>query len=568
MKSPGIELKKSTFDANHVDKLIGSGNFDAAQNILTKKLKKTPRDFNALLLKGKLLWQKGKRAEAHTFLSRAQINARGLLEKEQGALTLCNFHHAAKDYKASAKAAETFLRGEYGANNLTFRLVDAKLKSNEWDSVLPILNILERYKNDSYETLTLICLAYETMGKIDQAIEYAQQGKKYHPEATALLVKLYLTASNIPAADHELQHALATLPDNLDINQQYAWLLCHHGKAKEAIQYLKTSDVFSEAHTKWTLGTALFNNAQMEEGHQFWEYRYSDPLFASKTKLLPRIDFTKDKPPTLKKILISREEGVGDQIRYFKYISLINPEDRKNILVNCEDRLIPLMSQAFPDIHFVCAREMTKEYMQEQGVSHQTLLSSSFFLSKNEMSSPADMAYLNIQTLDKPILPQRESLLKVGICWRSIKQSSDRLHWYMPLKKFAGIFKDLDCELISLQNSVTDEEAALIREHSGKELITTDVDAKDDFLGLSKLINETDIVISTATATCELSGALGKKTWVIGNKHPNRWYLSQRYQDLFYPDIKMYLNEYPADWSSTAKQVKAELINLLQENVK
>ena len=559
MNTSGIHLKKKPFSAPHVNKLIEIKKYDAAESILRKELKKKPNNHEAQYLLGVTLWNKENYKGALVFLKRAHGNASSTLDIQRSSLALSNVYDSQKQYKLAVQTAEKGLKGTYAVNKLTAKLVNLIIKTKDWDRLHKIIVALKPLKSSSFEALKLICLAHQAMGEIEVAIQLALEEQGNFPESSILLTQFYNELGEFDKTESLLQHSLKYKPGDSHLSSSLANLYGFQGKLKEAkdlLSEIKLSNNIS--HIKWHLGSLYLSEGDFKTAHPLMEARYNDPLSYSKVTLLKAINFNVPLPESMANLLVSKEEGIGDQIRNAKYLSMLPADIKQKIFVNCEDRLIPLFEESFPELKFISSKDMNLAYMVKNNVTHQTLLASTYFLLDQDMQ-PAQSAYIKINHVNE--LLTKTDKIKIGLCWRSVKAQLHRTLWYMPLEEVAALFKDIDCELISLQNDVSDEELNIIKQHSGKDLIVTDVDAKDDFLRLSQLINEVDLVISTATATSELSSALGKKTWVIGNKHPLRWYLSQMYMDHFYPDMKLYLSTQAFDWSVVASEVRGDLEN-------
>lgn len=557
MKSPGIHLKKAPFSTAHVNKLIDSKNYDSAEKVLRKELKKKPSNQEALYLLGVTLWSQENHKGALVFLQRARANASNQQQKYLSTLALCNVHDAQKNHKLAIQLAKKELSGNYEPNKLTIKLINLYLKAECWNEIREIVCALMPFRSSNFEALKMICLCHQAMDELDEAINLALEQRGNLPEANILLTQFYNELGDFDKTEPLLREALKSKPGDSHLNSSLANLLGFQGKFDEANGLLTSvSESNNIHHIKWALGTLNLAVGNFEEGHRLIEARYKDHLYRSKANLLQVIDFSGGFSEAVGNILLSQEEGVGDQIRHAKYLSMLPVEESSKVYVNCEDRLMPLFEKNFPALKFIHSQNLNLAYMAKHSITHQALLASTYFLAGKKMQQ-AEAAYLKVEP-EGHLIPETKKI-KIGLCWRSVKVQLDRTLWYMPLEQVAALFKDIDCELVSLQNDVNADELAIIKKHSGKDLIVTDIDAKDDFLGLSQLINETDLVVSTATATSELAGALGKKTWVIGNKHPVRWYLSQVYMDHFYPDMKLYLSTQAFDWASVASQVEGDL---------
>ena len=80
-----------------------------------------------------------------------------------------------------------------------------------------------------------------------------------------------------------------------------------------------------------------------------------------------------------------------------------------------------------------------------------------------------------------------------------------------------------------------------------------------DFSRTADLIDQMDLMISVDTAVAHLSGALGKRIWMIIPAIPDsRWAISGRKTD-WYPEMRIYRQEIPGDWETVLMEVENDL---------
>ena len=72
-----------------------------------------------------------------------------------------------------------------------------------------------------------------------------------------------------------------------------------------------------------------------------------------------------------------------------------------------------------------------------------------------------------------------------------------------------------------------------------------------------------DLLVLSSNSTAHLSGALGKRTYIIapkGNELP--WYWNNSSSDgnnLWYPTVKIFLQKEPNEWAYAIENVKKEV---------
>ena len=86
---------------------------------------------------------------------------------------------------------------------------------------------------------------------------------------------------------------------------------------------------------------------------------------------------------------------------------------------------------------------------------------------------------------------------------------------------------------------------------------------KKDIMGLDNtagLIENLDLVISVSTSVAQLTGALGKKLWVLSPSVPEYRWLLNRQDSPWYPKTKIYQHTTEGgNWKTMVDKVKQDL---------
>jgi ADP-heptose:LPS heptosyltransferase len=76
-----------------------------------------------------------------------------------------------------------------------------------------------------------------------------------------------------------------------------------------------------------------------------------------------------------------------------------------------------------------------------------------------------------------------------------------------------------------------------------------------DFASTAALIQEMDLVISVCTSVAHLSGALGKKTWVMLPHTADYRWLLEREDSPWYPTVKLFRQNRIGDWVEQLEKI-------------
>jgi tetratricopeptide (TPR) repeat protein len=117
-------------------------------------------------------------------------------------------------------------------------------------------------------------------------------------------------------------------------------------------------------------------------------------------------------------------------------------------------------------------------------------------------------------------------------------------------------------QYVSLQKELTTLDRLTIQAHGG---ILQFADELNDFSDTASLCECLDLVISVDTAVAHLSGAMGKKTWILLPSVPDWRWLLNREDSPWYPSVRLYRQRGRGDWGGVLDRIEADLYALTQK---
>jgi hypothetical protein len=226
------------------------------------------------------------------------------------------------------------------------------------------------------------------------------------------------------------------------------------------------------------------------------------------------------------RLMIWREQGVGDEIRFAAMLPLLPQSVRNNLILECDHRLVKLFARSMTEVA-VRAESQTKsdfDYHLPIGSLPKLLMNSVDILRD---ASPL----LNPDPEDVSKFAGKLAEFKgkklVGICWRSHKLSATRNKKYTALADWEKILSIPGTMFVNLQYGECEEEIQQIESDLGIRILRwPDLDLMNDFSGTAALIKNLDLVISISSAVVPLAGAVGTQTicmthqnWVLLGQH-------------------------------------------------
>ena len=239
-------------------------------------------------------------------------------------------------------------------------------------------------------------------------------------------------------------------------------------------------------------------------------------------------------------LLVWSEQGIGDQILYSSMLKDLAKFEQKKI-ITLDSKLISLYKKSFPEYEFFDKNIQIPEEKYDQQIA---IGSVGKFL-RTSIEAFSDYKYpfifspkLKFQNLRKEISCNDKIIC--GISWKSVNRHF-RNDKSIDLKEFIPLFLNPKIIFINLQYGSTEDEVEEINSLYGNKIISTDNDNYNDFEGLADLIDICDLVVSSSNTTAHLSGALGKKTYLLAPYSAGKfWYwhnISGR--SLWYPSIEI-----------------------------
>jgi tetratricopeptide (TPR) repeat protein len=216
-----------------------------------------------------------------------------------------------------------------------------------------------------------------------------------------------------------------------------------------------------------------------------------------------------------KKILVWREQGIGDEIRY---TSLLNElaDLECEVTFECSPKLTPLFTDSFPSIQV--REEGPIECRGDPAYKkfdYQIPLGSLGQFFRNSLEEfeakqvPWISRYPKNEALVRDALQVDEKELLVGICWRSSNQLITRNQYFFDTHQLLPLTNLPNVNWLNVQYDAKAEELAELRANGLPIHDFPDVNQKDDLVSASSLIGACDIIISVGGAVGDLSGGLG-----------------------------------------------------------
>lgn len=358
---------------------------------------------------------------------------------------------------------------------------------------------------------------------VDQALVLAPQNRNARINRGNILKSLVRLAD----AEAQYRDILASDTRDAEVLDLLGTTLQGQARLDEAIEvYRKALTLAPRTQIiQGDLATALLAKGELAEGWKHYSARFGK---SAKLVFDRKVGKAKWKGESLsgKTILVWREQGVGDDIRFAScYPDLIAraEADGGRVIIETDPRLITLYARSFPSATVRAEGSLTEGEVIDYDIAAGTLPA----IFRDQISKfPTENTFLvpNARRTEayKAELSGLGDGLKVGIAWRSRDMAASRKRFYTELKDWAPLFGRKDIQLVNLQYGDAAEEIAEVnKDHNANIHVVSDLDLMNDLDGAAALTASVDLVISAGTSVSDLAGALGMPTYTYGAyRHP------------------------------------------------
>ena len=328
---------------------------------------------------------------------------------------------------------------------------------------------------------------------------------------------------------------------------------------KAIMNYLRVLAIDPNNNTsKFNLSWCYFANLDFENAFKFYEYRKEKTLPGERLKQVnARIKTNEWTGENLDKkiILILSEQGIGDNIQFFRYLYWLDEKYNVEILFYTDEKISHLFKNSpfkiitnldnigHIDFHKLLL-SLPKIYYKEKNIFHKKI---SYIKPNNDLVVKWKS---KLDEYKKPI---------VALNWQGDKNFAFDSTRSIPLSFFNEILNINKYDFISLQKSFGVEQIKINNFENRLADLSSKIDNNKAFEDTIAILMNVDFFITSDTALCHLACTLGVKTFLLLENNPDwRWYIEKKFR-CFYPDIKIIQQKEPGNWDGAFRELKEKL---------
>jgi tetratricopeptide (TPR) repeat protein len=307
----------------------------------------------------------------------------------------------------------------------------------------------------------------------------------------------------------------------------------------------------AEAH--WNASLVRLRQGDFAGGWSGYEWRWRKADWAGAARAFPAPLWLGEPSIAGKTVLLHAEQGLGDTVQFVRYVSLI-AGCGATVIVECQ----PPLKRLLQNVRSVSCVISRGEPVPRFDL-HCPLLSLPLAFKTELASVPAEVPY--IRACPEHIAKWRGRLpwkarLRVGICWGGSRAHLNDRNRSIPLDRFAKILSIPDIDFVSLQQEVSEPQAALLRHHGVLQLGSE----FEDFADTAAVVAMLDMVVAVDTSVPHLAGAMGKVTALLVPFSPDWRWLLDRTDSPWYPTMRLFRQPAIGDWESPLERLRQELV--------
>jgi len=491
---------------------------------------------------------------------------------------------------------------EPGLVGVHLELAHLARRARDFERCLDELSLVLYYDPDNTTAYFELGSVHQMQGDVDGAIECFEKTLDKNPDHARALTELglsYLTKERYAEALEVLERAVSLDPQSAAAQNHLSFAcvrLEEYDRALEIMRKLVRGTSRSMLWQRVNLGTAYDHTGRFEESERSYEFvlRHEPSNFAAHWNrahlVLARHDFERGWPdyqyrlqvestwaPRLipfapwkgeplqgKSIVISAEQGLGDQIMFASCVRDLC-EQGAAVLLECDERLGALFQRSFPQVRVIRSQhEFVPAWLRDVGTPdyHVPAGSLPVFLRRQLEDFPRHGGYLRADSGKLEKWRARVAALgpglKVGLSWRGGTRTTRRQLRSLSLPDLLPVLRVPGCRFVCLQYGEVGKDLDALRDTEGIDIAHWP-EAIADYDETAALCCALDITVSVCTSVIHLNGALGQPVWVMVPAVPEWRYGRSGEQMPWYPTVRLLRQSTHGEWGPVMQRIVADL---------
>lgn len=430
-------------------------------------------------------------------------------------------------------------------SNFEVKLAGTLFQQERYADSIPLFEKYIEQNPEEVEILHALGNSLCMVGRSEEGLAMARRAHALNSDEkyTDTLINALYHLARIDELDKSIADALKRFPDSRKVRSMYA------------VHKLKSGD--------YDNGFRYFEDLR-------WRNNIQRPGYDETTT-----NDTWDGTPFDGLLVIAAEQGLGDEIMLSSMFSDLLATGQEMVIA-CDQRLIPLYQRSFPDMMFVPRRGKTAvDGARYKSVRRITALDVAHVFRRQRANFPERRQWLSAdarqtQALRTTYQTRWPGKKLVGISWKSTRVMEGMAIKSVDIEDFSPLLTNPDCIFVSLQYGDVTGDVAQLREQTGCEIfVDPDIDSLRDIDGYAAQISALDLVISISNTAVHVAGALGVPCWLLLPKaRPILWYWGYQGDTTpWYPSLHLMRNTRNDNWKEFTANIATQLTLYLDKKV-
>jgi tetratricopeptide (TPR) repeat protein len=470
------------------------------------------------------------------------------LERFESALT--SFGHATAIVPGWAQAW-------YNRAAVLQRLGRTDAALHDYDRALAIMPGYAEVSFDKGVLLAALDRLAEALASYDNALAAKPAFAAAHSNRAIVLARLGRTDDAIRGFDK----ALSLLPDFADAHYNKGNVLHERGSLDAALaSYTRVIEIdpnCAEAH--WNKALVLLALGDYDRGLPEYEWRWKGKYWRNLADSLEHERRTLSSPswrgelPVAGRVMfLYAEQGFGDTLQFCRYVVKV-AQLGASVVLEVQPELRSLLS-GLPGVSQLISRGDPLPQFD----LHCPLASLPLAFKTTPSTIPSSPAYLrgNPAKVDAWKLKLAGGRPRIGLVWSGRSTHVNDRNRSVPLAQLVK-YLPVGFDYVCLQNEIREEDRRVLESSARIARVEGDL---IDFSDTAALCECLDLIVTVDTGVAHLSGALGRKTWVMLPAVPDWRWLLDRTDSPWYPTMRLYRQTRIGDWSDVMERLESDLI--------
>jgi len=397
-------------------------------------------------------------------------------------------------------------------------------------------------------------VALKNLNRLDEALESYDRAIALNPNYAGA----YSNRGNALTDLKRLDEALESYDCAIALNPDYAEAYSNRGNA---LTELKRLDEALESYDRaialnpdyanayWNKSLLKILQGDYLEGWKLYEWRWKREKHINSAREFHQPLWLGNESISDETLLIHPEQGHGDYIQFIRYAALV---ERLGVRVVLE--VPPELTKLFSTL----TGQLT---LIEKGKPlpsfdyHCPVMSLPLALKTTLKTIPAQIPYLYTDDEKRKRWNTKlgaKTVTRVGLVWSGSTTHENDHNRSLLLEQVTSLL-ELPMEFHSLQKEIREIDLKTLNDFPKIHQHQNDL---LDFSDTAALIDEMDLVISVDTAVAHLSGAMGKKTFILLPYSPDYRWMLDRVDSPWYPTVTLFRQPAIGDWDSVISEIR------------